>query len=504
MTKFHINKHGVPAICKAKSGNCPLGRNTEHFSTREEASEHARKQSELEYGVLPGINENNINNKLDKVFSNEHVEILDRLNEKGFKAYFVGGSLRDALLDKPIKDVDITTSATPEETIEVFSDCKVLPTGLKHGTVFIMYKGEQIEITSFRKEGEYSDGRRPDEVFFTKDIDEDVKRRDFTINSFAYNPKEGLVDLVNGQEDLKNKLIRTVGNPDDRFQEDPLRIMRGLRFSSKLGFNIEEKTEQSIFRNKHLLKNISAERIQSEFNGLLMGENSKEVLTKYSSVISEIVPEIKSMIGFEQKNPHHLYDVWEHSSVVIENSEEDIAHKLAGVFHDAGKPETFTVDEKGIGHFYGHAKESAKIADKALTRLKYDKKTKERVINLILDHEKDIPNKVYKIKKRIYLEGHERVLDSLKFIRSDDKGKNTEYFNRFKKIEDTESFIREYLQNNPILSKKDLAVNGKDLRKIGLEGKEIGETLDNLAFLVMGGHKNTKESLLKLAKKKNN
>ena len=496
MTKFHINKSGKPSVCKAKSGKCPFGSQESHFDSKEEAEVYLSVQNEQHYGILP-----NTNSKLENVFSKEHIEILDRLNENGFKAYFVGGSIRDALIDKPIHDVDITTSANPEEIIEAFSDCKVLPTGLKHGTVFIMYKGEQIEITSFRKEGEYSDGRRPDEVTFTKDLDEDINRRDFTINSFAYNPKEGLVDLVNGKADLESGLIRTVGSPDERFQEDPLRMMRGLRFASKMGFDIEPETEASIFRNKHLLKNVSNERIQSEFNGIIMGSGSKEVLMKYSSVLSEVIPEITPMIGFDQKNPVHKYDVWEHSATVVENAEENLVHRLAGVFHDSGKPSTFSTDEKGVGHFFGHAEESAKIAEVALTRLKYDNKTKERVVNLIIDHDKELPKKDYKIKKKIFEEGPERVKDYLQFIRADDKGKNAKKNSRFEHIDNKEQMVNEYLNGNPILSRKDIAVNGKDLSEIGFKGKEIADMLEKLSLGVIGGNINEKDRLLKIAKK---
>lgn len=225
-----------------------------------------------------------------------------------------------------------------------------------------------------------------------------------------------------------------------------------------------------------------------------MGKNSKEVLTKYSSVISEFIPEIKPMIGFDQKNPHHLYDVWEHSAIVVENAEDDIAHKLAAVFHDAGKPSTFTIDDKGIGHFFGHADESVKIAEQALTRLRYDNKTKQRVLNLISSHDKNLSTKKYKIGKAIYEYGPERYLDTLRFIRADDKGKNLSYSNRFDTIDKIENMAKEYLKNEPILTRKDLAIEPRDIIDLGFKGKEIGDMLDKLALLVISGHKNERES----------
>lgn len=505
MSRFHINKHGVPAPCKAEHGKCPLGDNSEHFSSQEEAQNYINDKFVSEFGLLGDVNSPSepqiLNEKLNKVFNQKDVEILNKLDEAGFEAYFVGGSLRDAVIDLPINDVDITTSATPEEVISVFSDYKTLPIGIEHGTVVVIYEGEQIEITTFRQDGDYSDGRRPDEVYFTKSLEEDIARRDFTINSLAYNPKEGLVDFVGGVEDINNRVIKAVGDPDKRLQEDPLRIMRGLRFASKLGFDIENKTESAIFKNKGLLKNVSAERLQVEFNGLLMGKNSKEVLTKYSSVISEFIPEIKPMIGFDQKNPRHLYDVWEHSAAVVENAENDVVHKLAAVFHDSGKPATFTIDDKRVGHFLGHADESVKIAERALVNLKYTNKIKNRVLNLVEDHDFQISTKKYKIAKRIYEVGPERFFDMLEFKKADDKSKDLNYSNTLEKYDKVEQVAKAYLADQPILKRKDLAIKPEDIVGLGFKGKEIGETLDKLALLVMSGHNNERESQIEYLEK---
>lgn len=503
MTKFHINKHGIPAICKAKEGNCPLGDNSTHFTSEKEAQEYINKINQKEFNILPinqiNTSQVNLDEKLKNTFDEKHRSILDKLNKANFQAYFVGGSLRDAVIDLPINDVDIATSATPDEVISVFSEHQVLPIGIEHGTVAIIIDGEQIEITTFRHDGEYSDGRRPDEVTFTTSLEEDLKRRDFTINALAYST-DGLVDLANGLDDIDGRLIRAVGSAEERFQEDPLRIMRGLRFASKLGFNIEEKTEQAIFKNKHLLKNVSAERLQQEFNGLIMGQNSKEVLVKYSSVISEFIPEIKPMIGFDQKNPHHLYDVWEHSASVVENANDDVVHKLAAIFHDSGKPSTFVEDDKGVGHFLGHAEESMEIAEQAMTRLRYSNKEKQKVLDLIEDHDGNLSTKKYKIAKRIYEVGPERYLDSLDFIRADDKGKNLAHRDRFDKLDKMEKIAKDYLADSPILSHKDLAISPKDIINLGFQGKDIKEALDKTALLVISGHKNEKESQIEYLK----
>lgn len=495
MTKFHINKHGLPAVCKAQPGGCPLGDNSVHFKTEQAAQLHINSVNEKEFGILPPTNNNkaNLNEKLAQVFDEKHLSILKRLNEANFEAYFVGGSLRDAVLGLPINDVDITTSAIPEKTMEVFSDYKVIPVGLEHGTVAMIVDGEQIEVTTFRNDGEYSDGRHPDEVTFTNSLEEDLQRRDFTINALAYN-QEGLVDLVNGLDDIDERLIRAVGDPAKRFQEDPLRIMRGLRFASKLSFDIEENTGKAILENKGLLKNISAERIQQELNGLLLGKNANSVLTKYSSVISEVIPEIKNMIGFDQQNPHHHLDVWEHSSSVVDNAKDDIAHKLAAVFHDSGKPSTYVFnEEKQIANFLGHAEESVKIAEKALTRLKYDNKTKTRVLNIITDHDFNLSTKPYKIKKAIYELGSDRFQDMVDFKKADDKSKNLEFKNDLHKYDEVERITKEYLAGNPILSHKDLDIKPKDLMDLGIKGKAIGDTLNELALLTLGGHANNRE-----------
>lgn len=503
MSKFHINKHGLPAICRAQPGCCPLGDTSSHFDSEQEAQTHINSINEAKFGILPENQADlvSLNAKLDGVFDKKHLSILNKLNEANFEAYFVGGSLRDAVLGLPIHDVDITTSAIPDETMEVFSAHKIIPVGLEHGTVVVIMDDEPIEITTFRHDGEYSDGRRPDDVTFTKSLEEDLQRRDFTINALAYN-SDGLVDLVGGLDDIDNKMIRAVGDADKRLQEDPLRIMRGLRFASKLEFNMEDKTKKAILDNRSLLRNVSAERIQKELDGLLLGKNAKGVLNEYSSVISEVVPEIEQMIGFDQQNPYHHLDAWEHSTTVVENANNDIAHKLAAVFHDVGKPGVKTYnEEKKYASYLGHAEESAKIAEEALTRLKYDNKTKERVLNIIIDHDFQLSTKPYKIKKAIYELGPDRFQDMVDFKRADDMSKDLNYRNELSKYDQVNKIAKDFLANNPILSHKDLDIKPKDLMDLGLKGKDIGDTLNELALLAIGGHANEREKQIEYVKK---
>lgn len=491
MSKFHINKNGIPARCRAKKGNCPLG--DEHFDTIEEAQEYADEQSEKEFGIVP--EKGSLESKVRRTLSVSDIEVLNKLNDAGFQAYVVGGSVRDNVIGIDSNDVDITTSATPDEIEQVFKDYKTLDIGNEHGTVPVMIDGEPVEITTFRHDGEYTDGRRPDNVTFTTSLEEDMMRRDFTINAIAYSEEDGIVDYVGGVNDAENGIIKAVGSPDARFKEDPLRIMRGLRFASKLDFEIDPETEQAMKDNKELLKNVSAERIQSEFSGLIQGQSAGKTLTKYADVLSEAIPGIKPMIGFDQQNKNHIYDVWEHSANVTANSDDDIAHKLAGVYHDAGKPDTFTYDEeKETGRFFGHAQVSMKIADKALRDLKYSNKVRERVINIIEDHDENLSTKPYKIKVGIYEKGPERYFDMISFKRADDSAKNPDKLAGYANYDKIEGIARDYMADSPILSHKDLAIKPKDIIDLGYKGGDIGKALHKISLLTISGHKNDRDS----------
>lgn len=506
MSKFHINKYGAPAVCRAKK-DCPLGGAEEHFVSKEDAQDYIDKINEEEFGIVSSLRSRHsslleIEEKMKMSLNVSHIEILDKIRESGFKSYVVGGSVRDSVVGIPSNDVDIATDATVDEINHVFKDYRKLDVGSEYGTVPIIINNETIEITTFRKDGEYSDGRRPDTVSFTRSLKEDVSRRDFTINSIAYNPEEGIIDTFDGLADIESKTIKTVGNPDDRFKEDPLRIVRGLRFASQLDFKIEDETEKAIINNQSLLKNVSAERIQKEFNKLIQGQSASKVLTKYPEVVSQFIPEMKPMINFDQKNPNHIYDVWEHSSVVTQNAEDNLVHKLAGVFHDIGKPSTFTYDDdKKVGHFYGHAEESVKIADRIMRNLKYTNKTRERVLNIIEDHDKSLSSKPYKVKKDIYEKGPERFFDMINFKKSDDSAKNPKKKLMYHDYDKIEKIANDYINDKPILSHKDIAIEPKDIIDLGYKGKDIGTALDKLCLATIGGIKNEKESQINFLKK---
>ncbi|PWM45669.1 MAG: CCA tRNA nucleotidyltransferase, partial [Clostridiales bacterium] len=298
-------------------------------------------------------------------------KIINKLSQNGYDAYFVGGCVRDFLRGEAFTDIDICTSATPEEVKKCFSEETIIETGIKHGTVTLLFCGESFEITTFRSEQGYNDSRHPSNVEFIKSINEDLSRRDFTMNAIAL--KDGIItDPFGGSQDIKNKIIRTVGNPDERFKEDALRILRALRFSSVLGFEIEEKTAESIFKNKELLCHVSKERIAVEFNKILLGKNVENILINYSSVIAVFIPEILQTINFNQHNPFHIYDVYTHIVKAVASSENNIYIRLTMFFHDMAKPQCFSLDNDGIGHFKKHADKSSDMAKIVLNRMKYD------------------------------------------------------------------------------------------------------------------------------------
>ena len=288
--------------------------------------------------------------------------VLSRLEQAGYASYVVGGAVRDCLAGRQPHDYDLCTAALPQQVEELFADYHVIETGLQHGTVTVIVEGEPVEVTTFRTEGRYSDGRRPDSVAFVSHIEEDLARRDFTVNAMAYSPIHGLCDPFGGQEDLEHKQLRCVGDPDTRLQEDALRILRALRFAAQRGYTIEPETAVALHRNRQRLSHVSAERITSELLQMICGAHAGSILMAFSDIITEILPELSPMIGFEQHNPHHKYDVWEHSVRSMESIRPEWLLRLTMLFHDAGKPGTFSMDERGIGHFYGHPAVSYDIA----------------------------------------------------------------------------------------------------------------------------------------------
>ena len=446
------------------------------------------------------MNPRSINRKMIKI-PNEVTEALSLLQSSGYQAYIIGGCVRDSLLGKKPKDYDITTSAEPDETKAVFKNYRVIETGIQHGTVTVLINGNPLEITTFRIDSEYSDNRRPDSVTFTKSLIEDTKRRDFTMNAIAADENSSIIDNHGGCADIKARIIRCVGDPDKRFGEDALRILRAIRFSSVLGFDIEANTKAAIFRNKELLKNISSERIASEFVKLLCGENARQIVLEYIDVIGVFIPEALPMKGFDQHNFHHCYDVLTHTAVAIENAPPESILRLAAFFHDIGKPSTFSMKD-GIGHFYGHAPVSAKIAENVLSRLKFDNRTKDTVVKLVKLHDGQIAKTEASVKRCLNKNSPEIFFMLLELKRADNLAQAPEYHERVNELKELRLIAEDILNRKECFSLKQLAVSGGDLMAIGYNpGKALGACLNNMLERVMSGElKNEKSALLQYAK----
>lgn len=428
---------------------------------------------------------------------------VEKLNSQGYEAYLIGGSVRDFIMGLPIGDIDITTNATPQQVEEVFKDFRVIETGLKHGTVTVLIDGEPLEITTYRCEGAYSDNRHPDSVTFSKSLADDVVRRDFTMNGIAYDFKNGFCDLVGGIEDIENKTIRCIGDAETRFCEDALRILRALRFSAVLGFEIEENTKKAIHECKELLKNISAERIREETVKLVCGKNAYSVLTEFADVICVFIPEFKSCVGFEQKNRHHIYDVYTHILKALEQSKPDAVIRLALLFHDIAKPKVAHFDEDGEQHFYSHPKISAEMTEQIMTRLRFDNETKNKVVTLVKFHDSPImlndadkPDR--KRLKRIMSQiGKDLIFDLIEIKRCDNSAQNPIYYRGDEFYAETLALINEIIDENECFSVKDLKINGKDLIDLGFKGKKIGEKLELcLDAVIEGKVENESENLI--------
>ncbi len=427
--------------------------------------------------------------------------IIHALTAAGFEAYAVGGCIRDSLLGRIPQDWDITTSAFPEQVKALFR--KTIDTGIKHGTVTVLMDREGFEVTTYRIDGEYEDARHPKEVIFTRNLTEDLKRRDFTINAMAYNESNGLVDAFDGAGDLKRRVIRCVGNPRERFTEDALRMLRAVRFGAQLGFSIEEHTKAAIGELAPSLKRISAERIQTELVKLLVSDHPEEVRTLYETGISrEIFPWLDEMMNTKQNNPHHCYTVGEHTLVTLKNVPADKVLRLTMLFHDMAKPRCLTVDEAGIYHFKGHPQEGARMAGEVMRQLKFDNDTIARVKALILWHDDNPPVTPANIRRAIHRVGLRQYPDLFAVKRADTMGKNpSQQADMLAYIDDYEAQYRQIIEEEQCISLKELAVDGSDLIAAGMKpGKNIGETLDYLLRRVLENPEyNNRETLLKLA-----
>lgn len=400
-------------------------------------------------------------------------EIIQRLEREGYPCYIVGGAVRDSLAGMQPHDYDLCTAALPHQVQQIFADQKVIATGLKHGTVSILLHGKIVEVTTFRSEGKYSDNRRPDEVKFVTEVTCDLARRDFTVNAMAWNPSRGLCDPFGGKADLQQNLLRCVGDPDTRLQEDALRILRALRFVSQHGYTVEQETAAALHRNAVQLAHISAERITSELLQILCGAYVGTVLMKFSDIIVQILPELAPMAGFAQNNPHHLYDVWEHTARAVEGIRPDPLLRLVMLFHDAGKPGTYFTDTNGIGHFYGHPALSQELASQAIQRLRLPARMQQQLLYLVRYHDAPLGNNKKQVRRKLAAHGEDNFRALLAVKKADCIGQGTAPHNLTELLLE-EQLLEQVLAEQSCLTRRDLAVNGHDLIAWGVhEGKAI-------------------------------
>lgn len=427
--------------------------------------------------------------------------IIDTLYSNGYEAFVVGGCVRDSILGKNPNDFDVTTNAKPLKVKEIFEEVgyKVIDTGLQHGTVTIVIEKENFEVTTYRIEGEYLDNRRPSEVFFTNELKEDLKRRDFTINALAYNNKFGTIDYFSGKEDLQNKIIRAIGEKEKRFEEDGLRMLRAVRFEAQLGFEIEKETLKAIKVNSILLKNISAERIRDEFIKILISSSPSKGIRRLLDLdlLQYIIPELLETVNFDQRSRYHDKDVFNHTMMVLDNVENNLEIRLAALLHDIAKPKTFTMDKKG-GHFYFHEVEGEKMGKDILKKLRFDNSSIEKVSLLIRNHMRvpGIKSKA-KLKKYIVDIGEDNLNTLFNLMRADRIASHPTYA-KYEDIDEVNRACNSILERNEPMRIKDLKINGNDLIEIGVEkGKKVGEILNLLLQDVLENPKlNEREYLM--------
>ena len=424
--------------------------------------------------------------------------VLEQLRDAGYEAYVVGGCVRDSLLHRMPDDWDITTSAKPEDTKRIFR--RTVDTGIQHGTVTVMVDRTGYEVTTYRIDGEYADGRHPEHVTFTASLLEDLKRRDFTINAMAYSPAEGLVDEFDGIGDINRRVIRAVGDPVQRFTEDALRMMRAIRFSAQLDYRIDEDTKEGIRLLAPNLQKVSAERIRVELEKLLLSEHPEELKEAYElGLLRQFLPELSECMECGQNNPHHCLSVGDHILCAVKAARRDKVLRLALLLHDIAKPQVKTTDENGIDHFHGHAARSAALAERILRDLKYDNQTREAAVRLIAWHDCNLGDSLPEIRKSISELGEEWFLPLLE-VKTSDVEAQSDYQRDEKlgKIEYWRNAFEEIRCAGDCLSLKDLAVSGKDLIAAGAApGKEIGRILHEMLEEVLRepAH-NTREYLL--------
>lgn len=417
------------------------------------------------------------------MFLPEYVrQCMARLEENGYPCYAVGGCVRDDCLGLTPHDYDLCTSATPEVMETLFSHKQLVLAGEKHGTVGVVTDFGVVEITTFRTEGSYADSRHPDYVNFVRDVNEDLARRDFTVNAMAYSPSRGFADPFGGREDLKNGILRAVGDPTTRFTEDALRILRGVRFSVRFGLTPDKDTMDAMIALAPRMEKLAAERVFDELCKLLPLVTAEDLL-RYAPILTTVIPELAPTMGFDQRSPHHAYDVFTHTAYVVEAAPTSLSLRWAALLHDIGKVAAFSLDENGGGHFYDHAPLSAQMADAILRRLKAPNALRERVVFLIDKHM--IPTEPDKklLRRRLSRFGEDALQELLALQKADFCSKGVS--GNDPQFEEIHRLLEEILQEDGCLQIKDLAIDGHDLMALGIRGKAIGDTLDRLLSLVL-------------------
>ena len=425
---------------------------------------------------------------------------IEQLEGAGFETWAVGGCVRDSLRGAAPHDWDLCTAARPEQMKAVFAGERVLETGLKHGTLTLLTDGGPLEITTFRADGGYSDGRHPDAVRFVGSVEDDLARRDFTVGAMAWHPARGLCDPYGGLDDLQDGILRAVGDPDARFTEDGLRILRAVRFASQLGFAVEPQTAAAMRRQLARLNCVAAERVREELTRMLCGRFVQRALLSYRDVLAAVLPELVPMFDCAQQNPHHLYDVWEHSVRAVGQVPAVPALRWAMLLHDCGKPACKTIDEKGVGHFYGHPKVSREIAERIVQRLRFSGAESARILLLVEQHDRPLGENDKLVRRRLSQIGEARFRDLLAIKKGDAVGQGT-HPEDVAWLYGMEQCLDRVLAADACFSLRQLAVNGDDMLALGLSGPAVGAMLHDLLRAVIDEQAdNTRGALLALAR----
>lgn len=429
--------------------------------------------------------------------------VLLTLERAGHEAYIVGGCVRDMLMENKPHDWDVTTSALPQETMALFGH-SAIPTGLRHGTVTVRSGELACEVTTFRTDGDYTDHRHPAAVAFTRSLREDLARRDLTVNAMAMDVRGMLHDPFGGQADIHRRVLRCVGSPGRRFSEDALRILRVLRFCATLGgFSVEENTRCALLSRREDLRYVAAERVREELTKLLCGQDARRVLLGSPQVLGVVLPEILPCVGFDQHNCHHCYDVWGHTAHAVAAAPPEPVLRWVMLLHDLGKPQCFTLDAQGVGHFYGHHRPGAEIAEAVCRRLRFDTAAARQICTLVRYHDRPISLTEQGVRRAMNRLGVETLRRLCAVKRADNLAQHPDYRGRQREIDEGEAIMNRLLAQDACFSLQQLAVNGRDMMALGLRGPDIGQMLQMLLEAVMDGEAdNDRAALLALAKEK--